>query len=182
MSLLALIAAAAIQAQAAPPPPEPAVPIGFSPFTVEVKVAFNRGRAVRDCAVTLHGTPDPHFVDNACRNIGNAAFLAVLGAPLDKAGRATILLAMEAGGAQTGPAAAPEGALTFRSEARFALTPAGAVVRCTAGESAGHGARLDFCQMGLPKGNAFAPAAAERSGRLTLSAYTVTAPGREDAP
>lgn len=178
MSLFALIAAAAVQAQAPAPPPEPAAPIGFAPFTVEVKVAFGRGAAVRECAVTIHGTPDPHFVDNACRNIGNAAFLAVLGAPADRGGRATVLLAMEAGGERVGPAAVPEGRLTFRSEARFAVTPAGAVVRCTAGEAAGHGARLDFCASGLPEGNAFAPSAAERSGRLTLSAYTVAAPAQ----
>jgi hypothetical protein len=177
MSLLALIAAAAVQAQApAPaPPPEPQAPIGFAPFTVEVKVAFDRGPAVRDCAVTLHGTPDPHFVENACRNIGNAAFLGVLGAPADRTGRATVLLSLETDGQRAGPAAAPEGRLTFRSEARFAVTPAGAAVRCTAGESAGHGAGIELCANGLPSGNAFAPAAAERSARLILSAYTVAA-------
>ncbi|HEY0014472.1 MAG TPA: hypothetical protein VGB79_16640 [Allosphingosinicella sp.] len=183
MSLLALIAAAALQAQAQAPGGEPPpAPLGFAPFTVEVKVAFGPGPAVRDCVVTLHGTPDAHWVDNACRNIGNAAFLAALGAPADANGRATILLAMEAGGQRAGPAAAPEGRLTFRTEARFAVTAAGAVVRCTPGETAGGGARLNFCASGLPRGNAFVPAAGERQGRLTLTAWTVTAPGRDEAP
>ena len=186
MSLLLLIAAAAVQAKTPAPAPapaqEPAPLLVLAPFTVEVKVAFDRGPAVRDCSVTLHGTPDPHFVDGACRNIGNAGFLAVLGAPTDAGGRATILLAMEAEGARNGPAAPPEGRLTFRSEARFAVTAAGAVVRCAQGESAGRGAALDFCASGLPRGNAFAPAAAERNGRLSLTAYTLTAPGRDEAP
>jgi hypothetical protein len=183
MSLLALIAAAAVQAQAPAPPPQAApAPLSFAPFTVEVNVAFERNREVGDCSVTAHGTPDAHWIDDACRNIGNSAFLALHGAPADAAGRMTFLLSLEAAGRVAGPAATPQGQVTFRTEARFAVTPAGAVVRCTRGESAGRGARVDLCAVGLPRGNAFAPAAEERAGRLTLTAYTLTAPARVEAP
>ena len=94
----------------------------------------------------------------------------------------TVLLTMEAGGRSEGPQAAPEGQMTFRSEARFALSPGGAVGRCTPGEPAGRGRVLNLCQTGLPQGNAFGPGAGEREGRLTLSAYTVTVPARDEAP
>jgi hypothetical protein len=181
MSLLALAAAAA-QAAAAPAPAPAPAPMQLAPFTVEVKVAFGPGPAVRDCAVTLHGTPDPHWVDNACRNLGNGAFLGLLGAPAGASGRMTVLLTMEAAGRSEGPAAAPEGQMTFRSEARFAVSPAGAIGRCTPGEAAGRGGVLNLCETGLPKGNAFAQAPAERAGRLTLSAYTLTAPTPDEAP
>jgi hypothetical protein len=149
---------------------------------VEVNVAFGRDRAVRDCLVTLHGDPEPHWVNDACRNIGSAAVLAVHGAPADSSGRMTVLLALEAAGRVAGPAAVPQGQITFKSEARFAVTPAGAVVRCIPGEAVGRGAMLDLCDRGLPRGNAFSPASAERAGRLTLTAYTLTAPGRDEAP
>ncbi|HEX8193693.1 MAG TPA: hypothetical protein VF552_12420 [Allosphingosinicella sp.] len=185
MSLLALIAAAAAAAMQTPAPAPvqaPPPPLGFAPFTVEVKVAFGPGPAVRDCAVTLHGTPEGHWTDNACRNMGNAGFLAALGAPADANGRATILLVLEAGGQRVGPAAPPEGRLTFRSEARFAVTAAGAVVRCTPGTGTGRGASLNLCERGLPRGNAFIPAAAEREARLTLSAFTVSGASRDEAP
>jgi hypothetical protein len=179
MSILAFALAAAVQA-AAPAPA--AAPLSFDPFTVEVNVAYRANRSVAACAVTLHGAPDAHWVDNACRNIGDAAFLALLGAPEDAPGRMTVLLALEAAGRGEGPATPPQGRMTFRSEARFAVTPAGAVARCTPGETAGQGQSIDLCLAGLPSHIVFAPAGGERTGRLTLSAYTSAVPGRDEAP
>lgn len=145
----------------------------FAPFAVEVNVAFQPDHETSDCAVTLHGGPDQHWINNACRNVTEPHFLEALGVPEDGSGRLTVILALEAGGRSVAPA--PAGRMTFRSRAQFSLAPSGAIARCAPGEATGLGGILNLCTSGLPQDRSFVPGAEGREGTLSFSAFIRTA-------
>jgi hypothetical protein len=164
-----MLISAMLAAQAEAPPP----PVRFVPVAVRVSFRMVPGGAISDCSVALTGDPDPHWHDDPCRNIGSASFLDALGIESAAAGPMTLVLTLEANGRAVDPGAVP-GRATFRSEARFALTAAGAVSRCDAAAPIGRAA-IDLCRTGFPlRPQPFVPASASegvRGGTLSLTLF-----------